>query len=106
MRYVDTNGIMSRYLVDIQMLDSTTWRYVTLGSNSVVATLDDVDADTGALTYTVTPTITAGEVVNTKIAELPSTGGTGTIVLTVCAALGMGVFLTLYLVNKRKKVSE
>ena len=103
---VDTNGIMSRYLVDIQMLDSTTWRYVTLGSNSVVATLDDVDADTGALTYTVTPTITAGEVVNTKIAELPSTGGTGTIVLTVCAALGMGVFLTLYLVNKRKKVSE
>lgn len=103
---VDTDGIMSRYLVDIQMLDSTTGGYVTLGSNSVVATLADTDTDTGALTYTVTPTITAGEVVNTKIAELPSTGGTGTIVLTVCAALGMGVFLTLYLVNKRKKVSE
>lgn len=42
------------------------------------------------------------EIVDTKLAELPSTGGTGTIALTVGASVAMAVFLTIHIVNKKK----
>ena len=47
--------------------------------------------------------ITPVEIVNTKLAGLPSTGGVGTIAITVGAGIGMAGFLTLYIVNKKKK---
>lgn len=42
------------------------------------------------------------EIVDTKLAELPSTGGTGTIAITVGASVAMAVFLTIHIVNKKK----
>lgn len=56
----------------------------------------------------VTNTITVDEstqplaIVNTKLAELPSTGGVGTIAITIAASLGMAGFLTIFIVNKKK----
>lgn len=45
-------------------------------------------------------------IVNTTLAELPNTGGIGTIIITVVAALGMGLFLTLFIVSRKKKSSS
>ena len=41
-------------------------------------------------------------VIDTKLSKLPSTGGSGTIALTVIAAGGMAFFLTVYLKNKKQ----
>ena len=53
-----------------------------------------------------TTTVTEAEVVDTQLAALPATGGAGTIALTIGAAIGMGGFLTLYLVMKKKGKKE
>jgi len=42
-------------------------------------------------------------IVDTKLASLPSTGGVGTIAITVGASIGMAVFLSVFIVNKKKK---
>ena len=42
-------------------------------------------------------------IVNTTLAILPSTGGAGTIMLTVGASIGMAIFLTIHIASKRKK---
>ena len=42
-------------------------------------------------------------IINTDLPELPTTGGIGTILLTVVATLGMAYFMTMYLSNKRNK---
>lgn len=69
---------------------------------STDATVMDFDTVVNTGTTNVTPT----EVVDTQLAALPATGGAGTIALTLFAAVGMGGFLTLYLVNKRKNKKE
>ncbi|MGI6118162.1 MAG: isopeptide-forming domain-containing fimbrial protein [Bilifractor sp.] len=69
-----------------------------------------VDESTGEITYTntkdgtstITKTIDPAEIVNTELSGLPSTGGRGTIILTIVAACGMAIFLTVFL-NSRKK---
>ena len=63
----------------------------------------------GNVTNTITTaydSITPVEIVNTKLAALPSTGGEGTIAITIGGAVGMAGFLTLYIANKRKKKAE
>jgi len=77
--------------------------------------------EVGKATYTNTPKVLSGgsvdngvithkvdqvEIVNTPLPALPSTGGAGTIAITVGAAIGMAGFLTLYIVNKKKKDDE
>ena len=52
---------------------------------------------------TATTTVSPAEVVDTQLAVLPATGGAGTIALTLGAAIGMGGFLTLFIINKKKK---
>lgn len=42
-------------------------------------------------------------IINTKLAELPSTGGAGTILLTVISSLGMAIFLAVFINSKRKR---
>ena len=53
-------------------------------------------------TYKITPTITPAEVVNTQLVDLPTTGGVGTIVISVVAGLGMAVFLTIFVISKKR----
>ncbi len=50
--------------------------------------------------------IIPAKVVDTKLAKLPSTGGVGTIIITVLAAIGMGGFLILFLVSRKKNKKE
>ncbi len=42
------------------------------------------------------------EIVNTTLATLPITGGMGTIIISVIAGLGMAIFLTVFIVSKKK----
>ena len=74
---------------------------ITVTKPSTDATASQFDEVVNEVTIVTTP----AEVVNTKLAALPSTGGVGTIALTIVAAVGMGGFLTLYIVNKKKKNS-
>lgn len=41
-------------------------------------------------------------IVNTTLALLPSTGGAGTVMITVVGSLGMAIFLSLFIANRRK----
>ena len=63
------------------------------------ATATNFDTVTNVVTINTVP----AEVVDTQLATLPATGGAGTIALTIVAAGGMAGFLTIYLVNRRKK---
>ena len=47
-------------------------------------------------------TTTPAEIVNTQLATLPTTGGVGTIVISVVAGLGMAVFLTIFVISKKR----
>ena len=59
------------------------------------------------LSYTggkhIVPTVTPAEVVNTQLASLPTTGGVGTIIIAIVAGVGMAVFLTIFVVSKKKR---
>lgn len=111
---LDANGVMTKYKVDIKAKDVSTGNYTVAVGTTVVDATSAVDT-TGAtlealnaVTFTPTAAVTAGEVIDTKIAELPATGGAGTIVLTVGSAIGMGIFLVMYVTskNKSKKFDE
>ena len=105
---LNAEGVMTQYIIDIKAKDATTGNYTTnVGTTTVTATssVDEAGVTLAALnavTFTPTVTVSAGEVVDTKIAELPATGGAGTIALTIGAAIGMGGFLTLFIIMKKK----
>lgn len=75
---------------------------VTEAATTDVATAMGFDTVVNTITTAVTP----AEVVDTQLAALPATGGAGTIALTLGAAIGMGGFLTIFIINKRKNKSE
>ena len=100
---LNDEGAMTSYSITINSQNPSTGDYDVPEGSAVYAGTPVISATDDTITNTIIPTVTAGEIVNTKIAQLPATGGTGTIVLTVVAAIGMGGFLTLYLVNRRKK---
>ena len=69
--------------------------------------MGETDTQIGSARYSegfssVTPTVTPAEIVNTTLATLPTTGGIGTIVISVIAGLGMAVFLTVFVICKKR----
>ena len=79
--------------------------------------MGETDTQIGSATYTssydwhtgisqITPTVTPAEIVNTTLATLPTTGGVGTIIISVVAGLGMAVFLTIFVISKKKKAKK
>ncbi len=108
-------GTLTTYTVTVKV-KGTDGNYTdVVGSSTFTVTTPAVTKPTTDATATSFDTITnevtvtvvdkPAEIVDTKLASLPSTGGVGTIALTIVAAVGMGGFLTLYLVNKKKKNS-
>ena len=83
------------------------WDY-RLGSYTVTTYLmGETDTQIGSAEYTQSGnTITPAEIVNTRLATLPTTGGVGTIVISVVAGLGMAVFLTIFVISKKKKAKK
>ena len=62
--------------------------------------------DDGNVINVIDHDVTPVDVLDPKIEQLPSTGGIGTIVITVTAAVGMAGFLTLFLYNRKKRKEE
>lgn len=93
-----TSGIMESYTI------STKKDGAAVGS----ATYTNTPAvnDDYSVTNTIEHNVDQVEIVNTPLAELPATGGMGTIAITLGAAVGMAGFMTLYIVNKKKKEEE
>ena len=65
-----------------------------------------VEEDTGNVINVINHEVDPVNIVDPKIQALPSTGGIGTIVITVIAAIGMAGFLTLFLYNRKKRKEE
>lgn len=94
---LDEEGVMTSY--SITTTNADTGAAVGSATYTNEAT---VNAD-GTVTNNITKVVTPAEIVDTKLAELPSTGGSGTVVLTIVAAAGMAMFLVVFIANKRKK---
>ena len=117
-----STGILEWYSIvtDLQQIDETTGdiTYTTAGSvkytNEYVCQDDESLEDFGDVENTITVDGASGttenitsyvesvEIVDPKLAELPSTGGKGTIALTIGSSIAMAVFLTIHVVNKKK----
>ena len=106
----DTTGVMTGYSVTTSV-KNTSGEYEDVGSCTYTndLTSDDFGIDENG---NVTNVITAAAdntpvlILNTSLAVLPATGGIGTIIITSCAAVGMALFLTLFIVTRRKKSSD
>lgn len=101
------DGIMTGYTVTTSYKDATHADWTDAGTATYTATA--TKADDGSLTYAITRGTGdngAIAIVDSKLQTLPSTGGAGTIGLTVAAAAGMAIFVTVYERNKNKEASD
>ncbi len=107
---LSADGYMNWYSIKTEL--KTENGYTQIGFAKYTCTDRSIDND-GNITYTaiqqnngiegVTNAIDPAEIVNTTLVELPSTGGMGTIIITVLSAIGMGGFLIIFIVSIRKK---
>ena len=97
------DGIMTGYEVKSSYKDATHADWTDAADAKYTATAKK-DAD-GAVTYTINRTDASVTVVDTKLQNLPSTGGRGTVVLTLAATAGMAGFLAIYITSKKKKLN-
>lgn len=107
---LSADGYMNWYSITTEL--KTENGYTQIGFAKYTCTDRSIDND-GNITYTaiqqnngiedVTNAIDPAEIVNTTLVVLPSTGGMGTIIITVLSAIGMGGFLIIFIVSIRKK---
>ena len=107
---LDEEGVMTAYSITTYL---STDGGKTFGTSPVgSATYTNIDYTINPDTHEVTNNISdytkiaPVEIVDTPLAELPSTGGVGTIAITIGAGIGMAGFMTLYIVNKKKRKGE
>ena len=109
---LNEDGIMTQYSIDTYLSTDggNTYGDTPVGTATYFNTItkESVDKVTGNVTNSISAydNITPVEIVNTKLAALPATGGEGTIAITIGGAIGMAGFLTLYIANKKKKKAE
>ena len=105
-------GTLTGYTVNIFVKDGNSWTACGDAVYAIDPTITKPTADANAMNFDAIVNDFTGsatnpaEVVDTSLATLPSTGGAGTIAITLIAAVGMGGFLTLYLVNRKKSKKE
>lgn len=103
----DATGVLNGYSVAkaIKSVSAGILDWQDEGTDTYAATYT-VNAD-GTVTNTkITSTLNPSEIVDTKLPILPSTGGRGTIALTVCASIGAAGCLILYLNGRKKRDTE
>lgn len=107
---LDAEGVMTAYSITTYLSEDggATYDTTPVGTARYTNTGYSLNKTTGEVTNALSDytKITPVEIVNPKLAGLPSTGGAGTIAITVGAGIGMAGFLTLYIVNKKKKDDE
>lgn len=95
------NGIMTDYSVKTSYKDAShsEWTDAAAASYKSTATKEKDGSVTNKITRTDAPIA----IVDSKFQNLPSTGGRGTVVLTLAATVGMAGFLAIYITSKKKK---
>ena len=102
-------GTLTGYTVDIFVKDGNSWTACGDAVYAIDPTITKPTTDANAMNFDAIVNDFTGsatnpaEVVDTPLATLPSTGGAGTIALTLVSATGMGAFFILYMINKKKK---
>jgi len=97
---INNDGVLTAY--SITTAEKNDDQYTTVGSATYTNT-PTINAD-GTVTNVIDKTnVTAAEILNTQLAALPSTGGVGTIIITVVAALGMAGFLAIFVISRKKR---
>ncbi len=100
---LNEEGIMTSYTMDIKSKDKDTGLY-TVAAGSASYTNTPVVGEDGSVDNTIVNTTVPAEIVNTNLASLPSTGGTGTAMMVVGGTVGMTIFLgAIVLVNRKRK---
>jgi LPXTG-motif cell wall-anchored protein len=104
-------GTLTGYTINVYVKDGANWTSIGSSSYTITPAVTAPSTDATAMNFdeivnTITTNVTPAEVVDTPLAALPATGGAGTIAITLIAAVGMGGFLTLYLVNRKKSKKE
>lgn len=97
------NGIMTDYSVKTSYKDAShrDWTDAAAASYKSTATKEKDGSVTNKITRTDAPIA----IVDSKFQNLPSTGGRGTVVLTLAATVGMAGFLAIYITSKKKKLN-
>ena len=97
------NGIMTDYSVKTFYKDAShsDWTDAAAASYKSTATQEKDGSVTNKITRTDAPIA----IVDSKFQNLPSTGGRGTVVLTLAATAGMAGFLAIYITSKKKKLN-
>lgn len=95
------DGIMTDYSVKTSYKDAShsEWTDAAAASYKSTATKEKDGSVTNKITRTDAPIA----IVDSKFQNLPSTGGRGTVVLTLAATVGMAGFLAIYITSKKKK---
>ena len=100
-----TTGVLTSYTIAtyVKQTDGTYGQVRTATyTNDMLDSNFAIDAE-GNVTNVISPSCEPCEIINTQLAALPATGGVGTIIITILAAVGMGVFLTIFIVSIKKK---
>ena len=100
------SGIMSEYTILTELKKGSSYEEIGKATYKNDLSKAIPDDDGNVVNFITVDPMNPVEIVNTPLAELPSTGGEGTIALTVGGAIGMAGFLTLYIANKKKKKAE
>ena len=100
------SGIMSEYTILTELKKGSSYEEIGKATYKNDLSKAIPDDDGNVVNFITVDPMNPVEIVNTPLAELPSTGGEGTIALTVGGAIGMAGFLTLYITNKKKKKAE
>lgn len=102
-------GTLTGYTVNVFVKDGNSWTACGDAVYAIDPTVTKPNADANAMNFDAIVNDFTGsatnpaEVVDTPLANLPSTGGAGTIALTLVSATGMGAFFTFYMINRKKK---
>lgn len=101
-------GTLTGYSITTYVKNDDNWVQCGSANYSFNSTVTKPTTDANAMNFdtvvnTTTANIIPAEVVDTSLATLPSTGGVGTVALTLVSATGMGAFFILYMINKKKK---
>jgi len=100
----DEVGVLTSYSINTYLTDANGNKGESVQTASYTNTSYTINDD-GSVTNNITSddNNTPVSIINTTLSKLPSTGGAGTIALTIFASLGMAVFLTMFIVSKKKK---
>ena len=101
-------GTLTGYSITTYVKNDDNWVQCGSANYSFNSTVTKPTTDVNVMNFdtvvnTTTTNIIPAEVVDTSLATLPSTGGVGTVALTLVSATGMGAFFILYMINKKKK---